>query len=66
MHPNYLRIGGLNGDLPDGFLRQTRRAYREVSRRMRDLRGLLQNNPIFQDRTIDVGILTPKMRSHGT
>ncbi len=22
MHPNYVRIGGLNGDLPDGFLAQ--------------------------------------------
>jgi NADH-quinone oxidoreductase subunit D len=27
---------------------------------MRELRGLLQANPIFQDRTIDVGILTPE------
>ena len=27
---------------------------------MRELRGLLQANPIFQDRTIDVGILSPE------
>jgi NADH-quinone oxidoreductase subunit D len=26
--------------------------------RMRDLRGLLQKNPIFQDRTIDIGIIS--------
>src|SRR5579863_2281445 len=27
---------------------------------MRDLRGLLQANPIFQDRTIGVGVLSPE------
>ena len=27
---------------------------------MRELRGLLQANPIFQDRTIDVGVLSPE------
>ncbi len=32
MHPNYLRVGGLNGDLPDGYLGAARRARREVSR----------------------------------
>ena len=30
MHPNYLRIGGLRDDLPDGFSRQSRRADRDV------------------------------------
>ena len=25
MHPNYIRVGGLREDLPDGFLRQARR-----------------------------------------
>src|ERR1700719_1908743 len=28
--------------------------------RMRELRRLLQNNPIWRDRTIDVGIITPE------
>ncbi len=59
MHPNYLRIGGVNGDLARrAFSSKARRADREVPRRMRELRGLLQANPIFQDRTIDVGILS--------
>ncbi len=28
---------------------------------MRELRGLLQANPIFQDRTIDIGYLSPEV-----
>jgi NADH-quinone oxidoreductase subunit D len=58
MHPNYLRIGGLNGDLPDGFLGKLDDLIEKFPGRMRDLRALLQNNPIFRDRTIDVGVLT--------
>jgi NADH-quinone oxidoreductase subunit D len=58
MHPNYVRVGGLNGDLPDGFLDLLDAFIEKFPGRMRDLRGLLQANPIFQDRTIDVGFLS--------
>ena len=58
MHPNYLRVGGVNGDLPDGYLEKIEALIAKFPGRMRDLRGLLQANPIFQDRTIDVGILS--------
>ncbi len=58
MHPNYIRIGGLNGDLPDGYLDKLDALIAKFPGRMRDLRGLLQANPIFQDRTIDVGVIT--------
>ncbi len=58
MHPNYLRIGGLNGDLPDGFVAKLDALIEKFPERMRDLRTLLQNNPIWRDRTIDVGVLT--------
>ena len=57
MHPNYLRIGGLNGDLPTGFLDKLDVVIDMYDPRMREMRNLLQKNPIFQDRTIDVGIL---------
>jgi NADH-quinone oxidoreductase subunit D len=60
MHPNYMRVGGLNGDLPDGYLGKLDALIEKFPGRMRELRGLLQANPIFQDRTIDVGILTPE------
>jgi NADH-quinone oxidoreductase subunit D len=57
MHPNYLRIGGLRDDLPDGFLRKVDELIAMYYPRMHDLRNLLQKNPILQDRMIDVGIL---------
>jgi NADH-quinone oxidoreductase subunit D len=58
MHPNYLRIGGLRDDLPDGFLTKLDALIDMYPRRMRELRNLLQANPILQDRMIDVGILS--------
>ncbi len=57
MHPNYLRIGGLRDDLPAGFLDKVDALIAMYYPRMRELRGLLQKNPILQDRMIDVGIL---------
>ena len=59
MHPNYVRVGGLNGDLPDGSIARLDALIAKFPGRMRELRGLLQANPIFQDRTIDVGYLSP-------
>jgi NADH-quinone oxidoreductase subunit D len=60
MHPNYLRVGGLAQDLPAGFLDKLDGVIAMYEPRMRDLRGLLQKNPILQDRMIDVGILEPE------
>lgn len=59
MHPNYLRVGGVNGDLPAGFMDSLDALIEKFPGRMRELRGLLQANPILQDRTVDVGIMTP-------
>jgi len=58
MHPNYLRVGGVNGDLPAGFLAQLDRLIEKFPVRMRELRTLLQNNPILRDRMIDVGVIS--------
>ncbi len=60
MHPNYLRIGGLNGDIPRGFIERLDELIEKFPGRMHELRTLLQNNPILRDRMIDVGILTPE------
>ena len=60
MHPNYLRIGGVNGDLPDGFLAKLGALIDKFPIRMRELRTLLQNNPILRDRMIDVGVIDAK------
>ncbi len=58
MHPNYLRVGGVQADLPSGFMEQLDALIEMFPGRMRDLRGLLQSNPILQDRLVDVGIMT--------
>ncbi len=60
MHPNYIRVGGVNGDLPQGFLDRLDALIEKFPGRMRDLRALLQANPILQDRMIDVGIISPE------
>jgi NADH-quinone oxidoreductase subunit D len=60
MHPNYFRIGGLNGDLPEGFLGRLDALIAKFPQRMRELRTLLQNNPILRDRMIDVGVISPE------
>ena len=60
MHPNYIRVGGVNGDLPDGYEDGLDAFLDKFPGRMRDLRALLQANPILQDRMIDVGIITPE------
>jgi NADH-quinone oxidoreductase subunit D len=60
MHPNYFRIGGLNGDLPKGFLDKLDELIAKFPKRMNELRTLLQNNPILRDRMIDVGIVSPE------
>ncbi len=58
MHPNYFRIGGLNGDLPDGFTERLDALIAKFPGRMKELRTLLVGNPIVQDRTIGVGALS--------
>ena len=60
MHPNYIRVGGLAQDLPQGFLERLDAFIAMFQPRMRDVRRLLQKNPILQDRMIDVGIITPE------
>ena len=58
MHPNYIRVGGVNGDMPDGYMDRLDAFIDKFPGRMRDLRALLQANPILQDRMVDVGIVT--------
>jgi len=60
MHPNYLRIGGLREDVPQGFLDRLDDLIKKFPGRIRELRGVLQKNPIVQDRMIDVAILAPE------
>jgi NADH-quinone oxidoreductase subunit D len=48
----------MRDDLPAGFLGKVDELIAMYYPRMRELRALLQKNPILQDRMIDVGILS--------
>jgi len=55
--PNYLRIGGLNKDLEEGFTERLEKFTATFDERVDDYETLLTKNPIYVDRTKGVGIL---------
>jgi NADH-quinone oxidoreductase subunit D len=57
---NYVRIGGLKNDLPDGFKEKTKEAFKICRRLWSDVDKLLTKNRIFLDRIRDVGIMPPE------
>lgn len=56
--PNYVRVGGLKADLPDGFADQVRAALRQTSEVLQETHGLLTRNRIFVDRLAGVGVIS--------
>jgi NADH-quinone oxidoreductase subunit D len=52
---NYVRIGGLKNDLPEGFKEKTRDVFRRCRSLWSDVDKLLTKNRIFIDRVRDVG-----------
>jgi len=52
---NYVRIGGLKNDLPDGFKEKTREIFQRCHSLWKDVDKLLTKNRIFIDRVKDVG-----------
>jgi NADH-quinone oxidoreductase subunit D len=55
---SYGRIGGVKGDLPDGFDKKLRAALIKTEKEMAEVDKLLTRNRIFVDRTRGVGVLT--------
>jgi NADH-quinone oxidoreductase subunit D len=55
---SYGRIGGVKGDLPEGFAERLEVALKKTEKEIADVDKLLTRNRIFVDRTRDVGILT--------
>lgn len=55
---SYTRVGGIMRDLYDGFESDLLVVLDEVLQAVGDVRGLLENNRIFVDRTRDVGVVT--------
>jgi NADH:ubiquinone oxidoreductase subunit D len=62
MMTNYLRPGGVAGDLPDGFMAQLHALIDHMERYDDELVPFLSGNEIFRARTIGVGML-PKHRA---
>lgn len=58
LHANYFRPGGVNLDLPAG-LADDIFAYTETFPKfMADLEGLLSENRVFKQRTVDIGVVS--------
>jgi NADH-quinone oxidoreductase subunit D len=58
---NYVRIGGVMADTPAGWEKKVRDFVKEMWGRIQEYDTLLTYNPIFMDRTKDVGTMTPEM-----
>ncbi len=59
MNHNYIRPGGVAADLPDGWEDDIEDLIRLVNIGIAEYEELLNENPIFLDRTLGVGVITP-------
>lgn len=55
---SYARVGGVKGDLPEGFEERCRTVLQKVRDVLQEIDQLLSRNRIFYDRMKDVGVLT--------
>lgn len=55
---SYGRIGGVKGDLPEGFAEHSREALKKTREVLAEVHALLTKNRIFYDRMRDVGVIT--------
>jgi NADH-quinone oxidoreductase subunit D len=60
MHGAYYRIGGVSQDLPDGLAEDILEWCKAFPAALGDLERLLNNNRIFKQRTVDIGVVTPE------
>jgi NADH-quinone oxidoreductase subunit D len=60
MMPSWIVPGGLRGDIPEGFEPKLRKFLDTFLGELAVAEGLLVENPIWKERTIDIGVLTGK------
>lgn len=60
MMPSWIVPGGLRGDMPAGFEERLRSFLRDFPAELGTVEDLLVENPIWKERTQDVGVLTGK------
>jgi NADH-quinone oxidoreductase subunit D len=58
MHANYFRPGGVHRDMPAGLTEDIRAWMATFPRVLDDIERLLNDNRIFRQRTVDIGIVT--------
>ncbi len=54
---NYYRFGGVNADLPPGWIAQCREFIRNMPKKIDEYESIVTQNPIFLDRTVGIGKL---------
>lgn len=60
MHTTYFRPGGVHQDLPGGLAEDIDIWAQRFPKVLDDIEGLLTENRIFRQRTVDIGIVTKK------
>ncbi len=60
MNHNYIRPGGVAADLADGWQEDVTALIAAVTKGVDEYEELLNENPIFRDRTIGIGVITPQ------
>jgi NADH-quinone oxidoreductase subunit D len=58
MNHNFIRVGGIAADLPDGWEEATLAVCDRVEAGVREYDALLSENPIWLERTVGVGVIT--------
>jgi NADH-quinone oxidoreductase subunit D len=58
MTTSYIRIGGVRADLQAGFDAALKKGIEETRAVLKDVRGLLDKNKIFLNRTRDIGVIS--------
>lgn len=58
LHANYFRPGGVSYDLPDGLADDIWNYYQDFPKFIDELEGLLSDNRIFKQRTVDIGVVS--------
>lgn len=58
---NYIRIGGVMADAPEGWLDRVSKFVKEMYGHIDEYDTLLTYNPIFMDRTKNIGMMAPEM-----
>jgi NADH-quinone oxidoreductase subunit D len=60
MHANYFRPGGVAQDLPEGLIEDILIFIEKLPQRIEDVRTLLDENRIWKQRLVDIGIVSQK------